>query len=628
MDKKLLFLFAAPLFAGLQVYAQEPTDTVSTPISEAVVTGTRTVTDIRQLPFTVDVIDRGQLTENRRVNVLTTLSEEVPGLMLTTRGMMGYGVSTNAAGGLNLRGISAGSGQMMVLIDGHPQYNGIYGHPISDSYQTMIAEKVEVLRGPASMLYGSNAMGGVINIVTRGAHEDGVHTDINLSGGSWGTFQAEAANRVRSGRFSSSVAAQYGRSDNHRSNMGFEQYGGYAKLGYELSSHWNAWADADITHFNASNPGPESAPLYDARQWITRGVASVGIDNDYGITNGSLSVYDNFGRHKINDGTTDPVNNPSTRYFRSRDYLLGVSWYQSARLFEGNRTTVGVDYQHIYGKAWYTSIATGETLETPNKQSGRSVRDEIAGYVDFRQDVFSWMTIDAGIRLDHHSVSGSEWVPQAGIVFRPIATGTIKAMVSKGFRNPTMRELYLYPPSNTDLEPERIMNYELSWKHSLNKLSYGVNVYYLKGDNMIQVAMIDGRPRNVNTGDIENWGAEAEATWHVSPSLRLTTNHSVLHMENPVLAAPEYKGYLGVEWRHDRLNVSGGLQRIDGLYTATGDNEKKENFTLLHATVSYRLADMLTLWVRGDNLLAQKYEINAGFPMPRATFMGGVQISL
>lgn len=625
--KKALLLFAIASFSSVAM--AQKVDTLRTQqLENVVVTGTRTVTDVRHLPFTVDVISRPQLTENQRVNILPTLMEEVPGLMLTSRGMMGYGVSTNAAGGLSLRGISAGSGQMMVLIDGHPQYNGVYGHPIADAYQTMIADRVEVLRGPASMLYGSNAMGGVINIVTRGMHEDGVRTNVNLGAGSWGTFQSEISNQVRSGKFSSTVAAQYGRSDNQRPRMGFEQYGGYVKLGYDITPHWNAWLDANLTHFNASNPGTESSPLYDARQWITRGVASLGIDNDYGWTNGRLSVYDNFGRHKINDGTSDPVNNPQTRYFRSKDALVGVSWYQSARLFKGNRTTVGVDYQHIYGRAYYTSIATGEILETANKQSGHSHRNEVAGYVDLRQDIASWFTVDAGIRLDHHSITGSEWVPQGGLVFRPISSGSLKMMVSKGFRNPTMRELYLYPPSNTDLKPERLMNYELSWKQSLRKFTYGVNVYYIKGDNMIQTVRIDGRPRNVNTGAIENSGAEAEATWHVNPHLTLTTNHSVLHMVHHVLAAPEYKGYLGATWHSGIWMVTGGLQQLAGLFTSTEGNGTRENATLLHATVNCQVAKNIGLWVKGDNLLAQKYEINAGFPMPRATFMGGVNINL
>lgn len=628
MNKKATLAVMAALQVSAAI-AATPADTLkASTLDNVVVTGTRTVTDVRHLPFTVDVISRPQLTENQRVNILPTLMEQIPGLMLTSRGMMGYGVSTNSAGGLNLRGVSAGSGQMMVLIDGHPQYNGVYGHPISDSYQTMMAERVEVLRGPASTIYGSNAMGGVINIVTRGMHHDGVETNVNLGAGSWGTFQAEASNQVRSGKFSSTVAAQYGRSDNQRPNMGFEQYGGYLKLGYDINRQWNLWLDADITHFNASNPGTVQSPLYDARQWITRGVASLGIDNDYGWTNGRLSVYDNFGRHKINDGTSDPVNNPQTRYLRSKDALLGVSWYQSARLFKGNRTTVGIDYQHIYGRAYYTSIATGEILDTPNKQSGHSHRNEVAGYVDFRQDLASWLTVDAGIRLDHHSITGNEWVPQGGLVFRPVSTGSLKMMVSKGFRNPTMRELYLYPPSNTDLKPESMMNYELSWKQDLQKFSYGINLFYINGDNMIETVRIDGRPRNVNSGKIENTGAEIEATWRVTPTLTLTTNHSVLHMVHHVIAAPEYKGYLGATWHSGKWLITGGLQQLAGLFTDVSGNGTKENATLLHATVKYQVLKNLGIWVKGDNLLAQKYEINAGFPMPRATFMGGVNIRL
>lgn len=384
-------------------------------------TGTRNAIDVRHLPMTVTVINRETIEAQHQTNVLPLVMQEVPGLMLTSRSMIGYGVSTGAAGGINLRGISGGSGQLMVLIDGHPQYQGIYGHPIADSYQTIMTDRIEVLRGPASVLYGSNAMGGVLNIVTRSMREDGIKNQINLRAGSYGTIQADASNQIRSGKFSSTVSAQYGRSDNHRPRMGFEQYGGYAKLGYDISSHWNAYFDADITHFNASNPGPESSPLYDADQWITRGVVNAAVENHYEHTSGSISVYSNFGRHKIDDGTSNPET-PTQRYFRSKDALTGFSIYQSAQLFEGNRLTVGLDYQHIYGKAYYTSKATDEELDTTNKQSGESHRNEIAGYIDFRQDISTWLTLDAGIRLDYHSVSGSEWVPQAGIAVRPITT--------------------------------------------------------------------------------------------------------------------------------------------------------------------------------------------------------------
>jgi iron complex outermembrane receptor protein len=609
-----------------QMYADNLADSLD--LQEVVVTGTRNATDVRHLPMTVTIVDRATLTAEHQPSVLPTVMREVPGLFVTSRSMMGYGVSTGAAGGINLRGITGGAGQLLVLIDGHPQYQGIYGHPISDSYQTLMAERVEVLRGPASVLYGSNAMGGVMNIVTRKGPvgRDFVTTNIQLGAGSYGTIQTEASNQVRSGKFSSTVSAQYNRTDNHRPRMGFEQFGGYLKLGYDISEHWNTYVDANVTHFNASYPGATSKPLYDADQWITRGVVSAALENHYGKTSGALSVYSNFGRHKIDDGTTDPAA-PTQRYFRSKDALTGVSLYQSVQLFEGNRVTAGVDYMHIYGNAYYTSKATGEILDTPNKQSGKSYRNEIAGYIDFRQDLLDWLTIDLGARVDHHSITGTEFIPQGGIVVRPIETGEIKAMASKGFRNPTMREMYLYPPSNTDLEPERLWNYELSWKHRLSNFTYGANLYYIKGDNMIQQQQVDGKPRNVNTGEIENWGFELEAAYRVDSHWTLKANGAYLHMKNKIIAAPELTAHAGVNYRYGKWLATLGLQYVNNLYTAVGNDEQKENFALFDASITYAATHNLSLWARGENLLAQKYEINLGYPMPRATFMGGVSVS-
>ena len=620
--RKMAFLAMLSIITGTSL--AQMADSLA--LQEVVVTGTRNATDVRHLPMTVNVLGRQLLTEQHQTSVLPTVMQQVPGLFVTSRSMMGYGISTGAAGGINLRGISGGAGQLLVLIDGHPQYQGIYGHPISDSYQTLMAERIEVLRGPASVLYGSNAMGGVMNIVTRQVREDGSRTGINLGAGSYGTIQAEASNQLRSGKFSSTISAQYGRTDNHRPRMGFKQYSGYLKLGYDFNEHWNAYIDANVTHFNASYPGAESSPLYDADQWITRGVVSAALENHYGKTSGALSVYSNFGRHKIDDGTAD-LSKPTQRYFRSKDALTGISWYQSFQLFEGNRLTTGIDYHHIYGNAYYTSKETGEVLDTPNKQSGKSYRNEIAGYVDFRQDLLQWLTIDAGVRIDHHSITGTEWIPQAGIVVRPMETGQIKAMASKGFRNPTMREMYLYPPSNTELEPERLWNYELSWRHRLNAFNYGLNLYYIKGDNMIQTIPVGGKPRNVNTGEIENYGAELEAQYRMNSHWTISTNHSLLHMKNPVVAAPNYKGFLGADYHCNKLTVNAGLQYIGGLYKAVGDAEKKENFCLLNLSVTYTLTRNLALWARGENLLAQSYEINLGYPMPRATMMGGVNIN-
>ena len=625
MKKELFLSLLAYSLLPMAVQASEPTDTLASErnytLNEVVVTGTRNATDIRHLPMTISVVGRTQLENRYQPSVLPALTEQVPGLFVTSRGVMGYGVSTGAAGGFSLRGMS-GNAQMLVLIDGHPQYMGLFGHPISDAYQTMLADRIEVLRGPASVLYGSNAMGGVINIVTRKMQEDGIKTHINIGGGSYGTLQTEATNQVKKGKFSSTVSASYNRSDGHRPDMGFEQYGGYAKLGYDLNEYWRAWGDVNITHFNASNPGEITDLLYDNDSRITRGMASTMIENHYERTSGALSFFYNWGRHKINDGY-HAGEEPQTSLFHSKDLMMGVSWYQSAELYEGNRLTVGFDYQHFGGESWNEDIADGARTPGVNKK-----QDEFAGYVDFRQDIGSWLSLNAGMRIDHHSHVGTELVPQGGLAFHLPKNAELKAMASKGFRNPTIREMYMFPPQNPDLKPERMMNYELSFTQHLldGSLTYGANLYYIKGDNLIMTTQTDGRPMNINSGDIENWGAEGNIAWRINRQWNVNANYSWVHMENPVISAPEHKLYAGADFRQGHWNISTGIQYIKGLYTSVNP-AATEDFILWNLRASYRLCEYASLYVRGENLLAQRYEIMAGYPMPKATFLGGINLS-
>lgn len=171
-----LFLFGSLLsISGMAQPGKDSTQVKRNyTIDEVVVTGTRNETDIRHLPMTISVVGRQQIEKRYEPSLLPLLTEQVPGFFTTSRGIMGYGVSTGAAGGMSLRGIGGSpTAGLLVLIDGHPQYMGLMGHPIADAYQSMLTEKVEVLRGPASVLYGSNAMGGVINIVTRKQQDEG-----------------------------------------------------------------------------------------------------------------------------------------------------------------------------------------------------------------------------------------------------------------------------------------------------------------------------------------------------------------------------------------------------------------------------------------------------------------------
>ena len=627
--KKILFTV---LFLGglVSLRAEEVPDSLSVQkkvtIEEVVVTGTRNETDVRHLPMTVSVVNREQIEHRNDPSLLPLLTEYIPGLFTTSRGLMGYGVSGGAAGGMSLRGIGGVPQEglpttgMLVLIDGHPQYMGLMGHPISDAYQSLLAERVEVLRGPASVLYGSNAMGGVINIVTRKMQQDGIRTHANVGYGSYNTLQSEVTNRIRKGRFTSIVSGSYNRTDGHRKDMEFEQYGGYAKFGYEISDAWNVWADVNLTHFDASNPGEISNPLLDNDQRITRGMTSFALANNYAKTSGTLSFFYNWGKHWINDGY-HLGGDPLDYRFHSRDLMLGVSWYQSVQLFEGNRLTVGFDYFHFGGEAWNKTLAGERDTQADKTQ------DNVAGYIDFRQNLGDWLTFDVGLRVDHHSQVGTEWVPQVGFSFHLPENSEVKLMASKGFRYPTIREMYMFRPANPDLKPERLWSYELSFAQRLldGRLSYGVNVFYIDGENLIMRMPIDGRPLNVNTGKIENSGVEAQVAYRIVPAWSVDANYSYLHMDNPVLASPEHKLYAGTAFSKGRWNVSTGLQYVAGLYKEL-DPEETEDFLLWNVRGSFRVLDGFDVWVKGENLLAQRYEINAGFPMPKATVMAGVNI--
>lgn len=631
----LLFFFIcillSPLYSSVRYFIDSDesyslNDTII--LDDIVVTGTMPKVNLRNVPMSISVVTGNKITQRLQPSLLPLLAEEVPGLFISQRGVMGYGVAAGAAGGMSIRGIGGSpTSGVLVLIDGHPQYMGLMGHPLADSYQSMMTERVEVVRGPASVLYGSNAMGGVINIITRKQESDGSHKSAQFSYGSYNTLSAELSGGFRKSQFYTNGSLSYNHSDGHRENMDFEQFNGYIKAGYDFTDNWNSFIDVNLSKSLSSNPGTVTSPIIDNDADILRGVASASLENNYDNTSGAVKLFYNFGTHNINDGYNDYSSFIPDYRFRSNDQMFGASAYQSFSFFEGNKTTAGIDLQRFGGEA---------ITKFPNEPARDSTQvdihlNNVAVYLNVQQTVMDErLTFNAGIRLDHHELNGSEWVPQLGLSFTPTSHTSIKGILSKGFRNPTIRELYMFPPRNADLKAERLMNYEISLLQMLPEIgiSLGINLFYIKGDNIIQTQIVEGRPLNVNSGEVENRGFELTANYNISEELGLSANYSLLDMTYKIIGAPEHKFYVNANYNIGNWEISSGVQYLGNLYTAVRPEPVTENVWLWNARVNYKALEWLNIFVRGENLLGEKYEINIGYPMPGATVFAGIGIDL
>ena len=573
------------------------------------------------LPLDVKIVGQDILEKSAEPNILPVLQNHIPGMFVTERGLAGYGVSGGSAGAVTMRGVG-GVGRVLFLIDGQPQWAGIFGHSLPDTYVSNDVQRVEVVSGPSSLLYGSGAMGGSVNLITRRATEDGFNGSARAMAGSYGTMNYSARAGYKTGNLRAYAAASYERSDGNRRGMGYWLANQYASLNYDFSSHWEAGANVMITETRADNPGTvyRKLPLdMWARQLRT--TASVLVKNHYDISSGGIQAYYNWGKHKIDDGL-DNNDLPRTFYFHSRDYNMGVTMYQTVKPWQGNDLSAGIDFKHWGGRAYNADKTTGEESPIVDKHV-----NEIAGYVMMQQVLFNErLSLNAGVRLEHSSQFGNEWVPQAGFVFRPMSSNRVKFNYSKGFRSPNIRELYMYPPHNPDLRPERMNNFEVELRQWFPErgINVGLALYYINGDNLIQTVRSEGHPLNINTGKFINKGFEVDFNYRPSQIWSFTANYAYLHTDTRIVGAPQNKLFGEISFTPGQWQFS-----LDALGVWSLNNEEtKQSYGLVNARAAYTL-DMrtpLTLFVKGENLTAARYQINYGFPMPKATVMAGLEL--
>ncbi len=586
-------------------------------LNEVVVTGTNSVVPQRLLPYTVSVVGNRQLEATGQTQVLSAISGMVPSLFVSQRSIFGFGVSNGGAGHIKLRGVGGDrASAVLMMVDGQPQFAGIYSHHIADFYDKEYVDRVEVLRGPGSVLYGSNAMAGTINVITKNAATDGVRTTLQSQYGSYNTWLSSLTNTVRHGRFSSLVSLSYNRTDGNVDNFDFKQADGYAKIGYDFSDHWRGYLDYTLMNFRGNDPiyprlsDPESTDIY--HQNITRGEAAATVTNTYGAISGSARVYYNYGNHFVDD----------PRHFHSKDDRLGIILYENFRPWKNASATVGFDFDSYSGEI----PVSGGNNHTEGSMSTISRKNivEYSPYLTLSQTFLdNLLNVNGGLRMANSNKFDTQWVPQFGFSLNPGLDWTVKGNLAVGYRNPSFRELYLYRMANPDLQPEKMTNYEISVGKAFSRyFSTEITGYYSNGRNMIQT--VDQKDQN--TGRFINKGIELAAHSHPADNLWLSATYSYLHTSlTNLVGAPRNQYYLGVQWKPwDFLHIDADLKGVGGLYVA--DNIKNQNYALINLKLTWDVCHCLSLFTRLENITDARYTINRGYPMPGFTALAGFKL--
>ena len=145
---------------------------------------------------------------------------------------------------------------------------------------------------------------------------------------------------------------------------------------------------------------------------------------------------------------------------------------------------------------------------------------------------------------------------------------------------------------------------------------------------MIQTNFVEGKPINLNSGKVENKGVEVSSKYQITKSINLSGNYSFLDMKHAILGAPKHKLYVGGNFTKERWSLSTGIQVISKLYTSVQPEEQVTSFNLWNARLNYKATSILTFFAKGENLLGETYEMNAGYPMPKTTVFGGLRVQL
>ncbi len=605
MKNHLVMLMVVLLIVTELALPQSKQDSVKYKFNPVVVTATKVEGAQREIAASVSVLDEQQIEHAMTGSALELVKDHVPSVFITERSVMGYGVAAGAAGGISIRGVGGSPVTgVLVLRDGRPDIMGMMGHPLPDAYSLDGLERIEVVRGPASFLYGTNAMGGVINLVSKKVRNDGFQTRISGGAGNFNSQKLNLQHGARLGAVDYFITASTRRTDGHRN---FSDYDGTfvtAHVGYQLGGATSFELNANYSDTYLFDPGTVNEPFQDHWYDIERSGADLTVNHTSTLGESYVKLHGNFGQHEIYDG------------WRSNDQTVGLMFYHNAELWKGNTATVGFDYK-TYG---------GEAEESLNKipviDYSQHTMTEYAPYIHLQQLMWQRLVASAGVRLEQHELYGSEVLPKVGLVFHATGSTSVRASAAKGFRSPAIRELYVFPPRNEELQPERMWNYELGLTQTLSTAAEVEAVLFQsQGSNLIRMQFPGGRPQFANSGEFTHTGYELLLKWYPTSELNISTSWSDLDLGDETLGAPEKKMTFSAGYDFGKVNLMANVLYAADLFGSDNRQDPLPNYAVINlgANVSPWSTLGLRLWLK--NALDEQYQTILGYPMPGRTFM-------
>ncbi len=614
IPEKFIILTGFMIFFAIGDAAAQQRDTIL--IDEVVVSGTRIEVARVHSPVTVSVVSSDQISSQEEANVLPVIARVTPSLFVSEIGVGGYSLGNSTAGQVTIRGVGGTpNARVMMLVDGQPQYMGLFGHPLPNFHMASNVERVEVVRGPASLFYGSNAMGGVINVISKVNQNEGLNMKGHAAYGSFNTLKSGISGGYAKQGFSAGLRINHNQTDGHRDTSAFKISNIHVFAGYDLNKSWAVRTAFTLADYSFEDPGPNQGIYVPAFLGdITRRMATFSLKNNYDRTRGGIYTFYNSGDHSFS-GSDNWISN---------DRNMGVNVYQAVDTWKGGSATAGIDVKNYGGEG--SSGFLADTFITVNEKSAYLVIDQSFGNV---------LQFSAGARYENHSNFGGEVVPQFGITMRPVTGTTVKWLASKGFRSPTIMEMYLFAP-NDELGPERLWNYEVSLMQHLGpKARLNASAYLINGSNLI-ISEPNPNPGpqmiRSNGGTFTNWGIEMESTFRPSRNLQVDLSYSYLNADTKLYFSPKHQFYTGAMYRISKFKLYGSVKSVGGLYTFIDkeqpENDLLESYVLFDAKVSYNIIRQLEVYVAGKNLLNSSYQTVYGYPMPGISVLCGISVGI